>query len=246
MAAVVHEINNPLMAIQGGMELVARDLAGLKQRLPEVVQAPGTAPLMDLTGKLETNLLRISSGCENLTRIVRDLKGFGKRGTDRAEIFALELPVRDALGIMSQQLKTLETLEVEVPPELKIFGHRLQISQVFINLIHNAVDVLGGQGGKISIRAEADHRQQVVIEFKDSGPGVPENLLDRIFDPFFTTKGEWEGTGLGLFIVRQILDQHQGTIQTIPHKGPGAWFRLTLLSAPEVPSPSSRQYNPFS
>jgi two-component system NtrC family sensor kinase len=90
------------------------------------------------------------------------------------------------------------------------------------------VDALVGQGGTISIMAEANGHQQVIIEVKDTGPGIPENLFDILFVPFFTTKGESDGTGLGLFIVRQILEQHQGLIEAFSHKGPGAWFRISL------------------
>jgi C4-dicarboxylate-specific signal transduction histidine kinase len=66
------------------------------------------------------------------------------------------------------------------------------------------------------------------VDFKDSGPGIPPDLWGKVFHPFFTTKGEKEGTGLGLFISRLIVENHRGSLELIPHAEAGAWFRITL------------------
>ena len=238
-AAVVQEINDPLLDILDSAELIARDLAGLKERLGERAEAPGASPISDLTGKLSAHLERVSRGREKLDLIVRDLKGLGKKCTAESEVLPLELPVQEALQFMGPPLKDLGILEVDVPQELKVFGNRLQISRVFINLIQNALEALADKRGSLSIKAEADERQQIVIVFKDSGPGIPENLRDGIFDPFFTTRGDLNHAGLGLFIARQLLERQRGTIQAISHEGPGAWFQIILPGAWEADLHSS-------
>jgi two-component system NtrC family sensor kinase len=101
-----------------------------------------------------------------------------------------------------------------------------QLEQVLINLVTNAVHAVEG-GGVVAIRTRGGPRE-VVIEVADSGPGVPEADRERIFEPFFTTKTDGKGTGLGLPIVRNIVEQHQGTIAVGAAAEGGACFVVTF------------------
>jgi two-component system NtrC family sensor kinase len=102
-----------------------------------------------------------------------------------------------------------------------------QLEQVLINLITNAVHAVA-QGGKVVVRAAPEGSGQVVLEVGDSGPGIAPDDRERIFEPFFTTKPDGKGTGLGLPIVRNIVDQHRGQISVTRSELGGAAFRVVL------------------
>jgi signal transduction histidine kinase len=92
-----------------------------------------------------------------------------------------------------------------------------ELNQVWTNLIHNAVQALQGRG---SITIETEPRDQgVAVRIIDDGPGIDGEVMPRIFDPFFTTKPKGEGTGLGLRIVRNIVDKHGGTVTATSRPG---------------------------
>ena len=125
-------------------------------------------------------------------------------------------------------------LEVEVDPELPVIQAVAgQLEQVLINLITNAVHAVEGSGavgqGKVKVRAAVDSPSTVVLEVADSGLGISDEDRAKIFEPFFTTKPDGKGTGLGLPIVRGIVEQHRGEI-TVARSAElgGAAFRVIL------------------
>jgi signal transduction histidine kinase len=87
-----------------------------------------------------------------------------------------------------------------------------ELNQVWTNLIHNAVQALGGKGEVVLETSVDSDEGQVSVKVIDNGPGIPAQVLPRIFEPFFTTKGKGEGTGLGLGIVEKIVDKHGGKV----------------------------------
>ena len=99
--------------------------------------------------------------------------------------------------------------------------------QVFTNLLMNACEAMGEQGGDLKVRIQrADDGDGVVVEIEDSGPGVPLELKEQIFNPFVTTKKT--GVGLGLAIVSKIVDAHGGSVKLISEPHRGACFRVTF------------------
>lgn len=131
-------------------------------------------------------------------------------------------------------------IEKELAPDLpRVMLDRQQIKQVFLNLFLNALDAMGEQGGALRVRTrklvKPGGKSWVQIETEDTGQGIQENNLDHIFDPFFTTKhesGEHEGTGLGLTIVHQIIQEHHGEIQVQSTVGKGTTFLVNLPALP--------------
>jgi two-component system, NtrC family, sensor kinase len=228
VAAVAHEMNNPLQVILGNAQLSLLDLDDLKQHLSSLTKETDRLAVGSLTATLEGNLGELNLGALKLNEIIKMMKGFGKKETDQLKQFPLIQPIREALAIMDTKLKNSTTTEVQVPVDLMVQGNRQQFSQIFINLIHNSIDALAGRDGKIAILAESDRTGKIIIDIKDSGMGIPENALDSIFEPFFTTKGLQDGTGLGLFITRQIIEKHEGSIQAVRQDEQGAWFRIIL------------------
>src|SRR5215831_16497300 len=137
----------------------------------------------------------------------------------------------DSLGI-----KIEKELASDLP---RVMLDRQQIKQVFLNLFLNAMDAMGDRGGTLRVRTgklvKAGGKQWVQIETEDTGHGIQETNLEHIFDPFFTTKhesGEHEGTGLGLTIVHQIIQEHDGEIQVKSTVDVGTTFFVNLPALP--------------
>ena len=226
-AAIAHEVKNPLASIEV--------MAGVMKR-----------QLTDRADALET-LDDIIKEAKMANAIVVEVLEFVRPIQLQVERAALDEVIKDSItlaeGKMRRGAVTINTRISEDVPELLADPHQLR--QLFSNLLANAFEALGGEG-HVDIRAlllpgedePADaidpQPPQVVIEVKDSGPGISAEDLERIFSPFFTTKPQ--GTGLGLAIVRKVVDAHDGHIDAVSALGRGATFRVTL---PVVPSERS-------
>ena len=132
------------------------------------------------------------------------------------------------------------TIERILAPDLpRVMLDRQQIKQVLINLLINAIDAIGTQGGRLRVQTskfvKPTEKVWVQIDIEDTGEGIQEDNLEHIFDPFFTTKpetGEHEGTGLGLTIVHQIIQEHHGEIRVKSSVGVGTTFSVSLPVLP--------------
>jgi len=132
----------------------------------------------------------------------------------------------------SRGIKIEKELAAGLP---RVMLDRQQIKQVFLNLFLNALDAMGERGGSLRVRTRTlvkpGGKLWVQVETEDTGEGIQEGNLEHIFDPFFTTKhesGEHEGTGLGLTIVHQIIQEHRGEIQVQSAQGKGTTFFVNL------------------
>jgi signal transduction histidine kinase len=134
-------------------------------------------------------------------------------------------------------------IEKELAPDLpRVMLDRQQIKQVLLNLLLNAMDSMTGAGGHLRVQTrklvKPEGHVWVHIEIEDNGEGIQETNLEHIFDPFFTTKhesGEHEGTGLGLTIVHQIIQEHHGEIRVKSSFGVGTTFFVSLPALPAYP-----------
>lgn len=211
-AGVVHELNNPLTSITVYAEYLVRKL-----------DAKGAE-----AGDLE-KLRRIGASAQRILRFSRDLVQYARPSSQNLEPIDLAAVVRQSVSICEHLVERGGiTLAVEVDPELPVI-HAIggQLEQVLINLITNAVHAVEN-GGRVEVRALADTPSTVLLEVADSGPGIAEADRDKIFEPFFTTKPDGKGTGLGLPIVRNIVDQHRGEIRVVRSELGGAAFRVIL------------------
>jgi two-component system nitrogen regulation sensor histidine kinase GlnL len=213
---LAHEIRNPLGGIKGAAQLLR---AGLSD--PAQVQATDIIIReVDRLDGLVEQLRRLSTPPQlriaplNIHRILNDVLSLQRQAAEFGDI----------------------TLRTEFDPSLPaVLGDRAQLTQVFLNLVKNAVDALGGRGQLIvSTRIETryhvrrrSHRNQFLsVTIADDGPGVPEHAQSHLFSPFFTTKPR--GTGLGLAVCHRIVAEHGGIIAHEPRPGGGARFRVTL------------------
>ncbi|MEP0850060.1 MULTISPECIES: sensor histidine kinase [Cyanophyceae] len=116
-------------------------------------------------------------------------------------------------NMLKQGIEVIKKYQ-QVPP---ILCYAEELNQVWTNLLHNAIQAMSNRG-RLEISVFEENRQ-LVVQLTDSGSGIPPEIKERIFDPFFTTKPAGEGSGLGLDIVRKIVDKHQGKIDVSSQPG---------------------------
>lgn len=211
-AGVVHELNNPLTSITVYAEYLVRKLEAQGAEQPDLEK-----------------LRRIGASAQRILRFSRDLVQYARPSGKETESVDLAAVVRQSVSICEHLVERGGIqLGVEVAADLPVIQAVAgQLEQVLINLITNAVHAVEN-GGRVVVRACTDGDGAVRIEVADSGPGVPEADRERIFEPFYTTKLDGKGTGLGLPIVRNIVEQHRGQIAVVRSDLGGASFRVTL------------------
>jgi signal transduction histidine kinase len=209
-AGVAHEINNPLGLILGYTQLLLR----------EGNAAEGMAD----------DLQTIEKQTRNCKKIVEDLLNFARKsGTYLSEVKANQA-LDAVIDVVRKQLELdnilIRTRYDEHLPE--IAGDTEKLKQVFMNMLINARQAIG-KNGEIVITTGVDPgSRSVIITFKDDGPGIAPDVLDKIFDPFFTTKPTGQGTGLGLSVSYGIIEDHAGDINVSSVLGAGTEFRIRL------------------
>lgn len=167
-------------------------------------------------------------------RIIRRLRDFVSLGeTERqAESVVSLIEESSALALTGAGAAGVQAFFRFDPRATHTFANRIEIQQVLVNLIRNALDAMVKiPRRELEIRTTPLDQETIEIAVADSGPGIPSELRDRIFEPFVSTKAN--GMGLGLSICRSIVEAHGGRLRAVPNPGGGTIFRLTLPSFPE-------------
>ncbi len=207
-AGIAHEVNNPLAVISYAAQLLLREetFTAFQREILERIESE-TDRLKTLTG----SLLSFSRSRETV-----------KRETDLNEV------LRDVLRLIHYELSRNNIRLEENYDDLPcIQADSNKLKQVFINLIMNAVHVMP-EGGTLAVTTRQISGGEVEAVIADSGPGIPQDLQEQIFAPFFSTKKEGEGTGLGLYICRNIIAEHEGRLSLHSEVGQGAAFSAVL------------------
>lgn len=232
LSGVAHELNNPLSNISSSAQILKED-GGIDPAFQR-----------QLIEDIDAETLRAR-------RIVRALLDYaGDREFKPAPVPLAELVAETLRFLKSKRPPGIE-VHVGIAADLVVMGDRPRLQQVLLNLIVNAWDAMreaDGPGGELTISARAGvvgkddaypapagqcrpGASVVDLTLADSGPGIPPALLSRVFDPFFTTKAVGHGSGLGLFIVFEIIEEHGGCISVSNRPEGGAEFRIRLPSA---------------
>jgi PAS domain S-box-containing protein len=202
-ATVAHEIRNPLGGIQGFAALLRRDI-----------------PPDDPRSRL---VERVLAGTKSLDRVVNQLLEYTRPVELKVESVDLRAVVAGAIEFLSGVPESI-SIDNQVPSGSALRADPVQLRQVFLNVLLNAVQSLD-DGGRIVVSAEFDDRG-VTVAVRDSGPGIlPENL-ERVFMPFFTTREK--GTGLGLAAAAKIVESHGGDMSAENNPDAGATFYVRL------------------
>jgi two-component system, NtrC family, sensor histidine kinase HydH len=212
-AVVAHEVRNPLGAIFNAVASLKRQAGPHASSLP----------LLEI----------VSEESERLNHIVNDLLEFARPAQPQLRPLPLTPLLREAVGAALGAASGPLRLEWALPEEALApvpMDERL-LRQVFLNLAQNAVQAMP-QGGLLHVRVapQPGAHESLAVELTDSGPGVPAELRGRIFEPFFTTRAQ--GTGLGLALVKRIVEAHAGSVEVTAGPGGGARFRVVLPVAP--------------
>ena len=223
-SGMAHEIHNPLTIISGEAQLYLERFKGKDPQADEV-------------------LTSIIEECHRAADITRRILRFAKPAPAEMAPVDLKSVAEESLMLAGYQVK-MEKVEriVDVVPNLpKVRGNQNQIQEVLLNLILNACQAMGEQGGKLMVRVQPSRDGMVELAVADTGPGIPAGKLLKIFDPFYTTKPT--GTGLGLFVTQRIVKSHGGTIDVESTEGEGTCFTIRLPAWQELiaaPSPVKR------
>jgi two-component system NtrC family sensor kinase len=220
-ADVAHELNNPLQGIVAYSHLILERSNG-----------------EDAT---RNSIFKIVAQADRCTKIIRGLLDFSRQLKPQKQPSDINALMEDCLSLVETQalfhnIEVVKRLHKALP---RIVMDPSQIQQVFMNMIINAAEAMGGSG-KLTVRTRFAHSGDlaVAVDFTDTGQGISTENMDRIFDPFFTTKEVGHGTGLGLAISYGIIKEHNGSVSVESEPGRGTTFtvRLPVTVAEAMPS----------
>lgn len=243
-AGVAHEINNPIGYVHsniGTLDTYIQDLFSMlesyRRAEPSIADPAVKAELASQRQQVDLDFLQedipvlmreSKEGISRVKQIVQDLKDFSH--VDNTPTFQwanLHQGLDATLNIVANEIKYKADVirEYGELPDVECLPS--QLNQVFMNLLVNAAHAMGEQRGTITIRSGVKD-DDVWLEFKDTGSGIPEAIRQKIFDPFFTTKPIGKGTGLGLSLSYGIIQKHNGRIELESEVGVGTTFRIVL------------------
>ena len=214
-ASIAHEVNQPLTGI------VARGSAALRW-------LSGPRPDVD---RARAALTQIVDAGLRASDVVKGIRAMFKKDTDVKTLLDINRIILEVLGIMRIDLQKHEVtvqldLDEQLPP---IVGERVQLQQVLLNLIMNAVEAMDGvkdRGRILRIKSALTAANRLLVVVKDTGTGIDADAIKRVFDPMFTTKSH--GMGMGLSICRSIVEAHHGRLWALPDEDHGSVFQFEL------------------
>jgi len=221
-AGIIHEINNPLNFAATGVYVLQKQGERLAKEEP----------------KEFTEVLRdIEDGVTRVKNIVADLRTFTHPDAEQRDVVPLGDVITSALRLLSAEWKERVQIEQAVPPDLMCHANKNKLTQVFVNLISNALDALKNKpaGPEPPIIRISGHRDngKIIMTVRDNGEGIDPQNLAKIFDPFFTTREVGKGMGMGLSICYRIIQELHGNISAASERGKFCEFTIELPTAPE-------------
>ncbi len=221
-ASIAHQINSPLQGITAVLNVMK------ESRVDDV--------------ELVQNIRLLEGAFNSIRDTVRKLQDLNRPGQEERQPVNIHNIIEDTVFLVSTHLRRagIQT-ELKFSREpLRLTASPQQLEHVFLNLINNAIEAITGadrhektsQAGHITISTDSE-KDHFIVEISDSGPGIPEDALDRIFDTFYTKKGNM-GMGIGLAVCRSVIEKHNGTIEARNNEGSGAAFRICLPREEDV------------
>jgi len=250
-ASVAHEINNPLTYAIGSLDSLADTLDRQIGMLADLNDLPGVARIRQASVAMRQELELAHKGVERIANITRDLRSFTRPEDTHLEPMDVRTAIESVLRLLRKDIEARARLRLSLADTAAVFANGARLVQVVTNLLVNAQQALppGPAGAHEILIATRQEGQRVVIEVSDTGPGVPVPDRERMFEPFATTKPVGQGTGLGLFVCRNIINGMGGEISVHDRQGGGALFRVELpVAEPPAseprPPPTGRRYSP--
>lgn len=219
-ASIGHEVNQPLASIVTSADA---SLRWLKRPAPELLE-------------VEAGLQSIRQDGQRAAKIIRALRSLAKQAPSVTRPVRIDTVVGEVLSMMRADIDGRGVrLSVSLSADVSIDADRVQLQQVILNLLNNALDAMANsEPMRKELRVVSGVQdRQVLVRVLDRGPGIDPSKLDRIFDPFFTTKSE--GLGMGLAICRTIVEAHGGALHALQRQGGGSEFVLSLPERNHAP-----------
>jgi CheY-like chemotaxis protein/two-component sensor histidine kinase len=220
-AGVAHEINNPLAALIGNLDVLMSDLT--------------KRPREDLLPAGVDDLLHdIREAAEQVRLIVKDLKLFSRGDEVSRGPVDVQRLLDSSARLARNEVRHRARLVKDWQAVPAVIANEARLGEVFVNLIVNAAQAIPegrADDNEVRLTTRVESRGRVAIEIRDTGVGIPPEILGRIFDPFFTTKPIGVGTGLGLSICHRIISELGGEITVESVRGKGSCFRVSLPAA---------------
>jgi len=252
-AGIAHEINNPMGYISSNFDILKKYYVRMKEYMDffnleingdafSCVDCNAIRDLQDkyqelkldfIVNDLENIFTDLSGGIKRITDIVQSLRVYARTSKDdEKDTNVLLKLIQQVILIIKNEVKYVAYIKLDVPDDIILYCNRIQVGQVFVNIILNAIQAIKTQNrdclGSIKIKARCIDAN-VQIEFTDDGPGIMKEHLHKIFEPFFTTKEIGQGTGLGLSISYDIIvNKHNGSFDVKSEVGKGTTFIITL------------------
>jgi len=237
VAGVAHELNNPISFVLGNVHAMRRYTTRLERYLEAVHAGEGREALAALRAELRIDRILEDlaplldgaiEGAERTRDIVDGLKRFSAVDRNENMEFNLAEIIERSVHWVTRATPPSFRVEMELPEQLPVAGSPGQMQQVIINLVQNAADATDGlPAPMLAVHANMENGEIIVV-FRDNGPGIAREALDKIFDPFYTTKAVGKGTGLGLSISYGIVERHGGKLSVENAEEGGAAFVLRL------------------
>jgi PAS domain S-box-containing protein len=217
-ASLAHEIKQPIAA---AITSANSCIEWLLHEPPNLDRARAAATRIDKYGN-------------RAAEIIDHIRSFYKKSPPQRELVDVNGVIDEMLSLLEDEatrssVMLLTELAAELP---KIMADRVQLQQVFMNLMLNAIEAMRDAGGDLTVKSQADVDGQLLFSVSDTGVGLPSESLDQIFSAFFTTKPQ--GSGMGLAISRSIVESHGGRLWATANGQRGATFHFTLPTATEV------------
>jgi signal transduction histidine kinase len=210
-ASLAHEIKQPIAAAITSANSCVEWLA---HEPPNLDRARAAAARIDKYGN-------------RAAEIIDRIRSFYKKSSPERELVDVDGLIREMLMLLEGEAKRFSVaMRPELAGELiKIKADRVQLQQVFMNLMLNAIEAMTESGGELTVKSQRQDGQ-LLFSVSDTGPGLPTGNVDQIFSAFFTTKSQ--GSGMGLAISRSIVESHGGRLWASANSGGGATFHFTL------------------
>jgi signal transduction histidine kinase len=210
VSGVAHQLNNPLSNISSSCQILQEEIED-----------------SDVAYKREL-LLQVESEVDRAKAMVLSLLEFSRKKEFKSKPLPLRELVTETIRLIQGEIPTKMEVRVDIPEHCWIVADKQRIEQAILNIVKNSIDAMPDEGSIVISAAEEPEAGRIELKIRDTGFGIEPAVIKRIFEPFFTTKDEGKGSGLGLFVAREIVEEHEGVIEVSSIPGTGTTFTIRL------------------
>ncbi len=221
-AGIAHEINNPMAFVRANLAALDEEITTLRKASAGPDSSDRERQLDEMGALVEES----REGVERTIAIAHDMREFAHSGDEHHHRIDLCEVLESCVRVAAIVARSEDRIHFRAGSPIPLVGARESLRQAFLSLLVNGLEATAPHGSVwLDARADGD---RLVVDVRDDGPGVPEQIRDRLFDPFYSARPQGQGTGLGLYIAQQILASHGGEIRLRAAAEGGAHFEVEL------------------